>query len=74
MTLAGPKAPNTPAANLATSSVAKLDANAAAMVETPMPARASTMSGRRPRRSDSRPVNGAPSAQGSDIAAASRPA
>ena len=63
-----------PATNLASNSVAKLLAKPAAMVEAPTPARARTMSGRLPSRSDSKPVNGAPSAHGSDMAAASSPA
>ena len=74
ITLAGPKAPKAPAAKRASSNVAKLLARPARIVNAPMPASARTMHGRRPRRSDRRPVNGAPSAQGKDIAAASRPA
>ena len=49
--LAGPQAPKTPAAKRATSSIANEVAKLAARVKTPIPSKATTISGRRPRRS-----------------------
>jgi len=74
MRLVGASDPSAPETKRMPASAAKPGARAAANARRPTPPSDSTIIGRRPSRSDSRPENGEPSAWGTPAAAASRPA